>query len=103
SCASIIIRQKRRPILERMGMPNAWISIPIISSLISGIWAAIISIFYYRRAEKIKAKIETLKNFCGYRYDLRGGNFTKRLMLKFKFFFSGEGKCPDAMSGRSTF
>ncbi len=60
-------------------MYNAWISITIISSLISGILAAIISIFYYRRAEKIKAKIETLKNFCGYRYDLRGDNFTKTL------------------------
>jgi len=47
--------------------------------LISGILAAIISIFYYGRAEKIKAKIETLKNFCGYRYDLRGDNFTKTL------------------------
>lgn len=56
-----------------------WILITLISSLLSGILGVVISIIYHRRTEKIRAKIETLKNFCGYRYNLRGDNFTKTL------------------------
>ncbi len=56
-----------------------WILITIISSLISGILGIIISIVYHRKAEKVRAKIETLKSFCGYRYDLKGDDFTKTL------------------------
>lgn len=56
-----------------------WILITIISSLISGILGVIISIIYHRKTEKVGAKIETLKGFCGYRYNLKGDDFTKTL------------------------
>jgi len=56
-----------------------WILITIISSLISGILGVIISIIYHRKTERVRAKIETLKGFCGYRYNLKGDDFTKIL------------------------
>lgn len=56
-----------------------WILITIISSLIAGILGVIISIVYHRKAERVRAKIETLKSFCGYRYNLNGDDFRKAL------------------------
>jgi NADH:ubiquinone oxidoreductase subunit 5 (subunit L)/multisubunit Na+/H+ antiporter MnhA subunit len=65
--------------MEQEAMTTIWILITITSSLISGIVGVIISIIYYRKNEKRRAKIETLKNFVGYRYHLKGDNFTKTL------------------------
>jgi hypothetical protein len=55
------------------------ILITIISSLISGIIGVLISIIYHKRAEKRQLKINTLKEFAGYRYDIKGEHFTKTL------------------------
>ncbi len=63
-----------------------WVLITIISSLISGIAGVIISIIYHRRAEKRQAKINTLKQFAGYRYNLKGEHFTKALNEIFVVF-----------------
>lgn len=56
-----------------------WILITVISSLISGILGVVISIVYHRKAERTRAKIEILKSFCGYRYNLKGDDFSKTL------------------------
>lgn len=63
-----------------------WVLITIISSLISGILGVVISIIYHKRAEKRQAKISTLKQFVGYRYDLKGEHFTKALNEIFVVF-----------------
>lgn len=65
--------------METESMKFVWILITIISSLVSGIAGVVISIIYHKRAEKRQAKINTLKQFVGYRYDLRGEHFTKAL------------------------
>lgn len=65
--------------MKQETMTIMWILITIISSLISGIVSVIISNIYHRKNEKLRAKIETLKNFVGYRYYLKGNNFTKTL------------------------
>lgn len=52
------------------------IEITIISSLISGVIGVIISIIYYRKHEKYQIKINTLKSFVAYRYDVKGEKFT---------------------------
>jgi len=56
-----------------------WILIIIVSSLISGILGVVISVVYHKKAERTRAKIETLKSFCGYRYNLKGDDFSKTL------------------------
>lgn len=60
-------------------MTFTWILITIISSLISGIAGVVISIVYHKKAEKRQAKLNTLKQFVGYRHDLKSENFTKAL------------------------
>lgn len=65
--------------MEAESIKFAWVLITIISSLISGIVGVVISIIYHKRAEKRQAKINTLKQFVGYRYDLKGEHFTKAL------------------------
>ena len=65
--------------METESIKFAWVLITIISSLISGIVGVVISIIYHKRAEKRQAKNNTLKQFVGYRYDLKGEHFTKAL------------------------
>ncbi len=67
-----------------------WILITITTALVSGILGVIISIIYHRKAEKTRSKIETLKNFCAYRYHLKGENFTKTLNEIFIVFQDSE-------------
>ena len=62
------------------------ILITITSSLISSVGAVWISIIYHKRAEKRQSKINTLKEFVGYRYDLKGEHFTKTLNEIFVVF-----------------
>ncbi len=76
--------------METESIKFAWVLITIISSLISGIVGVIISIIYHRRAEKRKIKINTLKQFVGYRYDLKGEHFTKALNEIFIVFQDSE-------------
>src|SRR3990167_10385452 len=66
------------------------IAIIIISSLISGTLGVVISLVYYRRHEKYQGKINTLKSFVGYRYDLKGEHFTKTLNEIFVVFHDSE-------------
>ncbi len=56
-----------------------WVLIIIISSLVSGIIGVVISIIYHKKAEKRQVKINTLKQFVGYRYDMKGEPFTKTI------------------------
>lgn len=67
-------------------MTFVWVLITIISSLISGVIGVVISIFYHKKVEKRQAKINTLKQFVGYRYDLKGEHFTKALNEIFVVF-----------------
>jgi hypothetical protein len=55
------------------------VMVTIISSLLSGLFAVIVSTIYYRRYEKRKMKVDTLKRFAGNRYDLKGDEFSKAL------------------------
>ena len=55
-----------------------WI-IVIIASIISGFLGVAISILYYRKHEKYLMKLKTLKDFAGYRYDIKGEDFTRSL------------------------
>lgn len=62
-----------------------WV-IVIAAAIISGILGVLISIIYHRRREKYQMKINTLKDFAGYRYDIKGENFTKALNEIFIIF-----------------
>lgn len=70
---------------------SLYITVLILSSLISGVVGVIISIVYYRKNEKRRAKLETLKNFVGYRYHLKGNDFTKTLNEIFVVFQDSRG------------
>ncbi len=76
--------------MEPESIKFAWVLITIISSLISGALGVIISIAYHRRAEKRQQKLNTLKQFVGYRYDLKGEHFTKALNEIFVVFQDSE-------------
>ena len=65
--------------METESIEFAWVLITIISSLISGIAGVAISIIYHKRSEQRQSKINTLKQFVGYRYDIQGEHFTKAL------------------------
>ena len=66
---------------EHMG-----ILITIISSLISGVIAVVVSIIYYRRYEKRRIRVDTLTRFVGNRYDIRGDEFSRALNEIFVVF-----------------
>jgi hypothetical protein len=51
----------------------------VIAPLFSGLLGVVISTIYYRRYEKRKMKIDTLKKFAGNRYDLNGDEFSRAL------------------------
>ena len=51
----------------------------IIGALLSGVVAVIVSTIYYRRYEHRKAKLDTLKRFAAYRYDVKGEEFSRAL------------------------
>ena len=72
--------------METESIKFAWVLITIISSLISGIAGVLISIIYHKKAERRQTKINTLKQFVGYRYDLKGEHFTKALNEIFVVF-----------------
>jgi len=55
------------------------IAITIIASTLSGILSVIISTIYYRRHEKYRVKVDTLKKFVSNRFDLKGDEFTRAL------------------------
>ena len=62
------------------------ITLIIISSLISGIIGVLISIFYHKRSDQKRTKMNVLRNFVGYRHDLKGDRFTKALNEIFVVF-----------------
>jgi hypothetical protein len=72
--------------MEQESIKYVWILITIISSLISGISGVVISIVYHQKAEKRQQKFNTLKDFVGYRYDLKCESFTKALNEIFLVF-----------------
>jgi hypothetical protein len=70
--------------------------IVIIAAIISGLLGVIISLIYYRRHEKYSRKLQTLKDFAGYRYDIRGEAFT-RAMNEIFIVFSDSTKVKQAL------
>ncbi len=72
--------------MDTISITFAWVLITIISSLISGIVGVVISIIYHKKSDKRQTKINTLRNFVGYRYDLKGEQFTKTLNEIFIIF-----------------
>lgn len=72
--------------MEQESIKYVWILLTIISSLISGISGVVISIVYHQKAEKRQQKFNTLKDFVGYRYDVKCESFTKALNEIFLVF-----------------
>ncbi len=72
--------------MEQESIKFAWVLITIISSLLSGVLGVAISIVYHRREEKRQQKLNTLKDFVGYRYDPKCESFTKALNEIFLVF-----------------
>ena len=70
--------------------------IVILAAIISGLLGIAISITYYRRHEKYLSKLQTLKDFAGYRYDLRGEAFTRAINEIF-IVFSDSTKVKQAL------
>ena len=70
--------------------------IVIVAAIISGLLGVVISLMYYRRHEKYLRKLQTLKDFSGYRYDLRGEAFT-RAMNEIFIVFSDSTKVKQAL------
>jgi len=62
------------------------IAVTIVASLLSGILGVVISTVYHRLYEKRRMKIETLKAFVGYRYDVTGDSFSRALNEVFLVF-----------------
>jgi len=62
------------------------IGLVIISSLISGFIGVVVSIIYHKRAEKRQIKLDTLKRFVGYRYDLKSDDFSRAINEIFVVF-----------------
>ncbi len=69
----------------------------IISSLISGIVGVLISICYYRRYEKRKVRIDTVKRFFSNRYDLKGDEFS-RALNEIYIVFNGSSEVMSALA-----
>ncbi|WP_143075614.1 DUF6680 family protein [Desulfomicrobium apsheronum] len=67
-------------------MTTAQILITILSSLISGMVAVIVSTVFYVFHELRKDKLETLRRFVGNRYDIRGDEFSRALNEVFVVF-----------------
>ena len=51
----------------------------LVSSLLSGLIAVIVSLLYYRRYEKRQTKLTTLRQFAGSRNDLKGDEFSRAI------------------------
>ena len=62
----------------------------IISALLSGTIAVLISVWYYSKHEKYQTKLNTIKNVVGYRYDVKGEQFSKALNEIFFVFKDSE-------------
>ncbi len=62
----------------------------IVLSLVSGIAGSVLTIYFQSRAEKRQLKIDTLRQFVGYRHDLTGEQFTKALNEIFVIFQDSE-------------
>ena len=70
--------------------------IVIAAAIISGLLGVVISFMYYRRHEKYLRKLQTLKDFAGYRYDIRGDPFT-RAMNEIFIVFSDSTRVKQAL------
>lgn len=62
------------------------ISVTIISSLISGLVAVVVSIVWHRRAEARRTKRDSLIRLFANRYDLKGDEFSRALNQDFVVF-----------------
>jgi len=82
-----------------MDLDSTSIIVTIISSVLSGIVGVIISTIYYRRYEKRRTKIDTLKRFFANRYDLTGDEFSRAINEIFVIFHES----PTVMTALSEF
>lgn len=69
-----------------MDLNSTSILVTIGSSLLSGIVGVVISTIYYRRYEKRRTKIDTLKRFFANRFDLKGDEFSRAINEIFVIF-----------------
>jgi len=58
----------------------------LLIAVVGAVVGAIATAWYQNKARKYNAKINTLKSFAGYRYDLKGEKFTKSLNEIFIIF-----------------
>ncbi len=60
--------------------------VALVSSLSSGLLGVVVSTIYYRRHERRRAKLDTLTRLIGFRFDLRGREFSRALNEIFVVF-----------------
>lgn len=60
--------------------------VTIVASLLSGLLAVAVSTWHYRRHERRQAKVDTLTRLMGFRFDLRGREFSRALNEIFVVF-----------------
>jgi hypothetical protein len=66
------------------------IAVVIISSLVSGLIGILVSIYYYRRHERYRMKVDTFRSLMANRYDIQGDQFTRALNEIFIVFQDSE-------------
>ena len=64
------------------------VSVALVSALISGLLGVVLTLWVTRRREKRATRVETLRRFAGYRYDITGAEFMRTLNEVFVVFNS---------------
>ena len=62
------------------------VAVAVISTVLSGLLGALVSIIVYGRREQRRFKVDTLKRFAANRYDVKGEEFTRALNEIFVVF-----------------
>jgi len=62
----------------------------LLSMLVSGLTGVLITINYYRRAERRRNKFDTLQRFCANRFDLKSDPFSRALNDIFITFYDSQ-------------
>jgi len=74
-----------------MEVTGAQVALTIAAALLSGVFGVAISTIYYRRYEKRRQKLDTVRRLFGYRYNILGEGFTVVLNEVFVVFHDSQG------------
>lgn len=71
--------------------------IVVVAAVISGLLGVAVSLIYYRKHEEYLRKLQILRDFTVYRYDIAGDNFTRAINAIF-FEFSDSARVKQAFT-----